>query len=172
MAILGGADGGRSMVRPRGCAAGAPHPPHRGRQPLHPRPAAGRRRAGAPALAGPDAPAARRRPGGALLAPQALPTSPAPAASGGERRLGCPAPCAQVGKSLKVGGWVKTGREAGAGAFAFLEVNDGSCFESLQVRRRAAARGGCGGRGCRRPEAPLRGRDPRGGGTPAGWPPA
>jgi len=28
---------------------------------------------------------------------------------------------------------VKTGREAGAGAFAFLEVNDGSCFESLQA---------------------------------------
>lgn len=39
----------------------------------------------------------------------------------------------QAGKTLRVGGWVKTGREAGAGAFAFLEVNDGSCFESLQV---------------------------------------
>uniref|UniRef100_A0A7S0RKV4 asparagine--tRNA ligase n=1 Tax=Chlamydomonas leiostraca TaxID=1034604 RepID=A0A7S0RKV4_9CHLO len=38
-----------------------------------------------------------------------------------------------IGKSLRVGGWVKTGREAGAGAFAFLEVNDGSCFESIQV---------------------------------------
>lgn len=32
-----------------------------------------------------------------------------------------------------MGGWVKTGREAGAGAFAFLEINDGSCFESIQV---------------------------------------
>ena len=28
---------------------------------------------------------------------------------------------------------MKTGREAGAGAFAFLEVNDGSCFENVQV---------------------------------------
>lgn len=37
-----------------------------------------------------------------------------------------------VGKTLRVGGWVRTGREAGAGAFAFLEVYDGSCFESLQ----------------------------------------
>jgi asparaginyl-tRNA synthetase len=47
----------------------------------------------------------------------------------------------QVGQTLRVGGWVKTGREAGAGAFAFLEVNDGSCFDSLQVR-------GCGTQGC------------------------
>ena len=39
----------------------------------------------------------------------------------------------QIGRTLRVGGWVKTGREAGAGAFAFLEVNDGSSFESLQV---------------------------------------
>jgi asparaginyl-tRNA synthetase len=38
-----------------------------------------------------------------------------------------------VGATIRVGGWVKTGREAGAGAFCFLEVNDGSCFESLQV---------------------------------------
>lgn len=43
--------------------------------------------------------------------------------------------CCQVGQTLRVGGWVKTGREAGAGAWAFLEVNDGSCFDSLQVRR-------------------------------------
>ncbi len=40
----------------------------------------------------------------------------------------------QVGKTIRVGGWVKTGREAGAGAFAFLEVNDGSCFQNIQVR--------------------------------------
>jgi asparaginyl-tRNA synthetase len=40
----------------------------------------------------------------------------------------------QVGTTLRIGGWVKTGREAGAGAFAFLEINDGSCFDSLQVR--------------------------------------
>jgi asparaginyl-tRNA synthetase len=38
-----------------------------------------------------------------------------------------------VGATIRVGGWVKTGREAGAGAFCFLELNDGSCFESLQV---------------------------------------
>ena len=38
-----------------------------------------------------------------------------------------------VGRTLRVGGWVKTGREAGAGAFAFLEVNDGSCFQNIQV---------------------------------------
>ncbi|WIA22001.1 hypothetical protein OEZ85_004355 [Tetradesmus obliquus] len=38
-----------------------------------------------------------------------------------------------VGTTLRIGGWVKTGREAGAGAFAFLEINDGSCFDSLQV---------------------------------------
>ena len=39
----------------------------------------------------------------------------------------------QVGKTIRVGGWVKTGREAGAGAFAFLEVNDGSCFANIQA---------------------------------------
>eukprot|EP00775_Hariotina_reticulata_P000875 gene875-1197_t len=38
-----------------------------------------------------------------------------------------------VGQTLRIGGWVKTGREAGAGAWAFLEVNDGSCFDSLQI---------------------------------------
>ena len=31
------------------------------------------------------------------------------------------------------GGWVKTGREAGAGSFAFLEVSDGTSAENLQV---------------------------------------
>lgn len=38
-----------------------------------------------------------------------------------------------VGRTLRIGGWVKTGREAGAGAFAFLEVNDGSCFDNIQI---------------------------------------
>ncbi|MEW5309490.1 MAG: hypothetical protein WDW38_001377 [Sanguina aurantia] len=38
-----------------------------------------------------------------------------------------------IGTTLRVGGWIKTGREAGGGAFGFLEVNDGSCFDSLQV---------------------------------------
>ncbi len=39
----------------------------------------------------------------------------------------------QVGKTMTFGGWVKTGREQGAGAFAFLELNDGSTFTNLQV---------------------------------------
>ena len=38
-----------------------------------------------------------------------------------------------VDKTIRVGGWVKTGRVAGAGAFAFLELNDGSCFSNLQI---------------------------------------
>lgn len=38
-----------------------------------------------------------------------------------------------AGTQLRVGGWVKTGREAGAGAWAFLELNDGTCFSSLQA---------------------------------------
>ncbi len=42
-------------------------------------------------------------------------------------------PIPQVDRDIKVGGWVRTGRTAGAGAFAFLEVNDGSCFASLQA---------------------------------------
>ena len=44
----------------------------------------------------------------------------------------------QVGHKLRVGGWVKTGREAGGGEFAFLEVNDGSTFSNLQARGRRA----------------------------------
>jgi hypothetical protein len=43
-----------------------------------------------------------------------------------------------VGRTIRIGGWVKTGREAGAGAFAFLEVNDGSCFANLQIMVDAA----------------------------------
>uniref|UniRef100_A0A2P2KAJ8 Asparaginyl-tRNA synthetase family protein n=1 Tax=Rhizophora mucronata TaxID=61149 RepID=A0A2P2KAJ8_RHIMU len=38
-----------------------------------------------------------------------------------------------AGQRVRVGGWVKTGREQGKGAFAFLEVNDGSCPANLQV---------------------------------------
>ncbi|XP_073034111.1 asparagine--tRNA ligase, cytoplasmic 1-like [Primulina eburnea] len=38
-----------------------------------------------------------------------------------------------AGQSVRIGGWVKTGREQGKGAFAFLEVNDGSCPGNLQV---------------------------------------
>ncbi|KAG9440070.1 hypothetical protein H6P81_020235 [Aristolochia fimbriata] len=38
-----------------------------------------------------------------------------------------------VGLKLTVGGWVKTGREQGKGTFAFLELNDGSCPDNLQV---------------------------------------
>ena len=38
-----------------------------------------------------------------------------------------------AGQNVKVGGWVKTGREQGKGSFAFLELNDGSCPANLQV---------------------------------------
>ncbi|MCD7451453.1 Asparagine--tRNA ligase, cytoplasmic 1 [Datura stramonium] len=38
-----------------------------------------------------------------------------------------------AGNVVKIGGWVKTGREQGKGSFAFLEVNDGSCPANLQV---------------------------------------
>eukprot|EP00245_Coleochaete_scutata_P009352 TRINITY_DN305_c0_g1_i1.p1 TRINITY_DN305_c0_g1~~TRINITY_DN305_c0_g1_i1.p1 ORF type:complete len:573 (-),score=112.10 TRINITY_DN305_c0_g1_i1:634-2352(-) len=40
---------------------------------------------------------------------------------------------AYVDQVISVGGWVKTGREQGKGAFAFLELNDGSCPANLQV---------------------------------------
>lgn len=38
-----------------------------------------------------------------------------------------------VGRELTVGGWVRTGREALAGALAFVGLNDGSCQGVLQV---------------------------------------
>ncbi|EPS66229.1 hypothetical protein M569_08546 [Genlisea aurea] len=38
-----------------------------------------------------------------------------------------------AGQRVRIGGWVKTGREADKGKFAFLEVNDGSCPGNLQV---------------------------------------
>ncbi|GFS43276.1 class II aminoacyl-tRNA and biotin synthetases superfamily protein [Actinidia rufa] len=38
-----------------------------------------------------------------------------------------------AGAKVRVGGWVKTGREQGKGSFAFLELNDGSCPANLQV---------------------------------------
>lgn len=38
-----------------------------------------------------------------------------------------------IGQCMTIGGWVKTGREQGKGTFAFLEINDGSCFANLQV---------------------------------------
>lgn len=38
-----------------------------------------------------------------------------------------------IGQRMSIGGWVKTGRAQGKGTFAFLEVNDGSCFANLQV---------------------------------------
>jgi asparaginyl-tRNA synthetase len=37
------------------------------------------------------------------------------------------------GHRVRVGGWVKTGRKADKDAFAFLELNDGSCPGNLQV---------------------------------------
>lgn len=39
----------------------------------------------------------------------------------------------QVGQTIRIGGWVKTGRGAGGGEWVFLEINDGTCFESMQV---------------------------------------
>jgi len=41
-----------------------------------------------------------------------------------------------VGSTLRVGGWVKTGRTANKDEFAFLELNDGSCPTNLQARGR------------------------------------
>ena len=38
-----------------------------------------------------------------------------------------------AGKKARIGGWVKTGRKADKDAFAFLELNDGSCPGNLQV---------------------------------------
>lgn len=38
-----------------------------------------------------------------------------------------------AGQQVRVGGWVKTGRKADKDAFAFLELNDGSCPGNLQV---------------------------------------
>ena len=39
----------------------------------------------------------------------------------------------QIGQTLRVGGWVKTGRTANKDEFAFLELNDGSTGTNLQV---------------------------------------
>jgi asparaginyl-tRNA synthetase len=38
-----------------------------------------------------------------------------------------------AGNRVRIGGWVKTGRKADKDAFAFLELNDGSCPGNLQV---------------------------------------
>mmetsp|Transcript_57883 Transcript_57883/g.138043 ORF Transcript_57883/g.138043 Transcript_57883/m.138043 type:complete len:604 (+) Transcript_57883:48-1859(+) len=38
-----------------------------------------------------------------------------------------------IGQKIVVGGWVKTGRTADKGAFAFLELNDGTCSANLQT---------------------------------------
>lgn len=43
-----------------------------------------------------------------------------------------------AGSKARVGGWVKTGRKADKDAFAFLEINDGSCAGNLQVIVEAA----------------------------------
>ncbi|KAL6840926.1 hypothetical protein ACP4OV_029186 [Aristida adscensionis] len=45
---------------------------------------------------------------------------------------------ALFGRRVVVGGWVRTGRVQGGGAFAFLAVSDGSCLRTLQVVVRAA----------------------------------
>lgn len=46
----------------------------------------------------------------------------------------------QVDQTLTIGGWVKTGREAGGGKWIFLEVNDGTSFQSLQVTPQSSLR--------------------------------
>lgn len=38
-----------------------------------------------------------------------------------------------VGKNVTVGGWSRTQRLQGGGSFAFISLNDGSCFDSIQV---------------------------------------
>ena len=52
-----------------------------------------------------------------------------------------------VGRTLVVGGWVKTGRKQGGGAFAFLELNDGSTPTNLQLKVDAAVAEPLGGLG-------------------------
>jgi len=37
------------------------------------------------------------------------------------------------GSDVRVCGWARTVRVQGAGSFAFLELNDGSCFQSIQI---------------------------------------
>ena len=50
------------------------------------------------------------------------------------------------GETLVVGGWVKSGREQGGGAFYFIQLNDGSIFTDIQVRAHVAhtPRAACG----------------------------
>ncbi|KAK8792807.1 hypothetical protein WA158_004971 [Blastocystis sp. Blastoise] len=38
-----------------------------------------------------------------------------------------------VGKNVTIGGWTRTQRLQGGGAFCFINLNDGSCFESIQI---------------------------------------
>jgi asparaginyl-tRNA synthetase len=38
-----------------------------------------------------------------------------------------------IGRTVTVCGWLKTSREGGAGAYIFAALNDGSCFDSVQV---------------------------------------
>ncbi len=58
-----------------------------------------------------------------------------------------------IGQEVTVAGWLKTVREAAAGAIAFLALNDGSCMGSLQcVIDKASCEGAesiarCGGTG-------------------------
>lgn len=40
---------------------------------------------------------------------------------------------ALIGKSVVVAGWARTIREQGGGRFAFVELNDGSCFANVQI---------------------------------------
>jgi glutathione S-transferase len=46
-----------------------------------------------------------------------------------------------IGQKVSVCGWVKTKRDGNKGALAFVELNDGSCFGSLQVVIEDSAKG-------------------------------
>lgn len=52
----------------------------------------------------------------------------------------------ELGSTVVIAGWVKTGREQGSGAhepWAFLELNDGSSFLNMQVVHSAVCSGTC-----------------------------
>lgn len=40
-----------------------------------------------------------------------------------------------VGSTVGIAGWVRTLRLGGKGAFAFIKLSDGSCFEPIQIVR-------------------------------------
>ena len=65
------------------------------------------------------------------------------AAADGDASAAAPPP--PSAPRVTVGGWVRAGREAGAGAFAFIELADGTCPGTLQVVVPAGVAEGVGG---------------------------